>query len=148
MILFFNVDTFEIMGMRLTGTSAKLSRKFKAKSVFQRTVMKLTTERKTNDHGTWYALVATPYRRAGKDELEVMMAEVAMHSGTRAVNNATVVDTSVKEAANSEQSETEWREMQQGSKERLDTENTEQAEMKLEDEAAETAFEGDSDPPW
>lgn len=147
MVLFFNVDTFEVMGMRLTGTSAKLSRKFRAASVYQRTIMKLTTERKTNDHGTWYALVATPNRLAGKDELEVMMAEVAMHSGTRAVNDAIVVDNSAKETVDSEQEEKEWREMQQGSKERLDTENAEQSKMKLEEEALEED-KADEGPPW
>lgn len=148
MILFFNVDTFEVMGMRLTGTSAKLSRKFKAASVYRKTIMKLSTERKTNAHGSWYALVAEPGRIAGKDELEIMTAEAAMHSSPQAITNATVVDNSSKGAGDSAQEEQNWREMQQGSKERLDTENAEQAEMKLEEEAAEVANEGDQLPPW
>lgn len=102
MVLFFNVDTYEVMGMRLTGTSAKMARKFSAATVFRKTVMKISTERKSNDHGTWYALVADAGRVVGDDEAEVMMAEAAMHSGGQAVSEDTVGHTPATVVDNSE----------------------------------------------
>ncbi len=137
MVYLFNVETFETYGMRLTGAATPRARKFNAGSILQRTILKLTTARKTNEYGTWYELIDEVGRIVTPAEHEVVEAEAKLHANIAASpieTTATAVDNSRTTVAPLQspaeaQAEEEWRTEQAAAKAKLEGE---QGEMHLE----------------
>ena len=71
LILLMDVESYEVMGMRLTGTNTQIARVLGAKSHLRKAVMKLTSEKVTTDSGSWYKIKASAQRKLDEGEIEI-----------------------------------------------------------------------------
>src|SRR5918996_3247730 len=55
-----SLETYEVVALRLQGTSAKIARLLARPGVFGRQIVKLFAKKQTSDRGTWYQMFGQP----------------------------------------------------------------------------------------
>ena len=70
-ILLFDPETFEVLGMRLTGTNTQIARVLGAKKHLRGAVMKMWAEKVTSDKGSWYKIKVSANRLLDDGEKEI-----------------------------------------------------------------------------
>jgi hypothetical protein len=75
-----SLDTFEVVSLRLQGTSTKIARLLARPGVFGRQVVRLYSQKKTSDRGSWYQMMAEacgPVTTEEGEEVQEILAEYA-----------------------------------------------------------------------
>ena len=68
-ILLMDIESFEVYGMRLNGTSASVARPLGARPNLRKAVMRLWGEKTTTERGSWFKLKAKAVRQLTEDEI-------------------------------------------------------------------------------
>ena len=73
-----SLDTYEVVALRLQGTSAKIARLLARPGVFGRQLVRLFAQKKTADQGTWFQMFGQPVGQITEEqiqEVQEIMAE-------------------------------------------------------------------------
>lgn len=65
-----SLDTAEVVGLRLQGTSAKIARVFARPGVWCQQIVRLYSVKKTSDRGSWWQLLAQPVGQVSPEEIQ------------------------------------------------------------------------------
>jgi hypothetical protein len=77
-ILGLSLETFEVISLRLTGTSAKLANVLGRPGIFARQQVQLFAKRQVTEKGSWFQMFAKPLGPVSEEELRAV--EVALSS--------------------------------------------------------------------
>jgi hypothetical protein len=69
-----SLDTYEVIALRLQGTSAKIARLLARPGVFGRQIVRLFAKKQTSDRGTWFQLFGQPLGLVTDQQIEEVQA--------------------------------------------------------------------------